>query len=638
MAYVAADWTIDRETGNIRYIGDDHGGGAPSYATVIEAHRAWQALADDAVAAGDDELDITNSTPSNRQTDNIIELINGYNIDDTAAEHLYNGSIIQDGGATIYDGIVNFGNADVQLQIIQNGAVLADDWWNFGGGGLNADSANGISHRFMLKVRSGGTDIDGRRLVGTARRFGYTYAEFKINGSSRGNNVLAISDVTDLNNQTASGTVATYDQFANDNQGYNGMDVNNDTTNEYYYSRWDIGGGATPASPSINDLYEYTKYLTRDGSAATLYGISGELFRGITHEITVDTPTGTFSAFEAVSWTGGTGQMLAINSTTAATKMWIQLLTGVPPTDNQTITGGTSSATCLVNVTVTERPIATPFIGQSTGSAIIGAYGVGISNEDLSASDSVTDLTATPITPPNNVTFTVSGVVSGEDRVKVTPLGYRFAYDTEVGGPFTVGETLTFTSPAGTAVLADLYDNGTTGYMYIGEMLTGSVPTDNSTITGGSSSATASVNGSVSQDTYRRQMTLNGALTGAAVTSVVVNGSIPTDTPATGDIRIKRADGSYTEHAYSAWSGSTFTISSTDFSTNNAANGGQVYIAYIDKLATSTSETFTVVYNASRNLFVRVRDGGASPIKTFETSATLGSAGGSSTVIRTSDV
>jgi hypothetical protein len=315
----------------------------------------------------------------------------------------------------------------------------------------------------------------------------------------------------------------------------------------------------------------------------------------------------------------------------------MQLLTGVAPTDNQTITGATSGATCLVNVTVTERSIATPFLGQSTGSAIIGAYGVGIASEDLTASDTLFDLTNSQVTPPNNVTFTLSGLEPGEDRAKVTPLGYRFAYDAEVGGPFTVGETLTFTSPAGTAVLADLYDNGTTGYMYISEMATGSLPTDNSTITGGTSSATANVNGSVRPDTYRRQLTLNGPLTGATVTSVVVNGSIPTDTPSTGDIRIKRADGQYTEHAYSAWSGSTFTITSTDFSTNNAANGAQVYISYIDKLAGSASETFTVVYNANRNLFVRVRDGGGTPIKTFETTASIGSAGGSSTAIRTTD-
>jgi hypothetical protein len=141
MAFVDADWSITRSNGNIRYIGDDHGGASPSYATVIEFHRALQDFADDASSVGDDELAITDENPSDRSTDNIITLLGNYNIDATAAEHLYDGSIIQNGGDEIYDGFVNFGNA-TQIQIHQNGAVLADDWWN-SNGGLNSDSAAG---------------------------------------------------------------------------------------------------------------------------------------------------------------------------------------------------------------------------------------------------------------------------------------------------------------------------------------------------------------------------------------------------------------------------------------------------------------------------------------------------------------
>ena len=60
-------------------------------------------------------------------------------------------------------------------------------------------------------------------------------------------------------------------------------------------------------------------------------------------------------------------------------------------------------------------------------------------------------------------------------------------------------------------------------------------------------------------------------------------------------------------------------------------------IAYIDELASATSSTFTAVYNADRDLVVKVRDGGASPIKEFITGATLGTNGGSVAAIRTSD-
>lgn len=638
MAIVAADWSVDRETGNIRYIGDDHvrfGGTTPSYATVIEFHRWLQDLADDAAYTGGtgDELDITDASPSDRSTDNIITLINGYNIDSIAAEHLYDGSIIQANGDTIYDGIVNFGNSDIQIDIIQNGGVSADDWWNTASGGLNASAAAGISHRFMMRVRNGGADLDGRRLIGVCRRYGKTYSEFRINGTARGNNVLALADADDLNNQTAEGTVATWTGITNVTQGYNAIDVNNDLTDEFFYSEWDRAGY------TINQFYERMKWLTQRGSTELLYGVYGREFRGITHEIAVDTPSGTFSSPETITWSGGgEGQLLAIDSTTAPTKMWIQLLVGVPPVDNQVLTGTTSSATAQVNVTVTERPISRPFCGQSTGTALIGAYGFGIEYADLSNTDLMTALDGNTYQPPNNVTFQVLGLVSGEDRVLVGPLGYRFFYDNEGGTPpFVVGETLTFTSPAGTARLVRLQDYGTVGEMWITPPLSGSVPANDSTISGGTSGATADVNGAVVADVNFGQMTLNGALSGAAVTSVVVNGSIPSDTPSSGTIRIQRASGAYTLHPFSARAGSTFTITSHDFSTDNAANGANVFVSYIDKVAAASTESVTVVFNATRDLFVRARDGGGTPIKTFETSAQLGAAGGSATVIRTSD-
>ena len=135
MALTAGDWTIESSTGDIRYEGDGHTGASPSSATVIEFHRWLQGLADDASYSGDDELDITYTNPSQRSTDNIITLINGYNITQTEAEHLYDGSIIQNSGDEIWDGIVNFGSPGVMIQILQDGAVLTNDFWNYSEGG-----------------------------------------------------------------------------------------------------------------------------------------------------------------------------------------------------------------------------------------------------------------------------------------------------------------------------------------------------------------------------------------------------------------------------------------------------------------------------------------------------------------------
>jgi hypothetical protein len=588
MAINAAHWQIERDTKVISYIGDDHTGASPSYATVIEFHRWLQGLADDAVAVGNDELDITNVDPSRRSTDNIITLINGYTIGATEAEHLYDGSIIQGtAGSDIWDGIVNFGNSDVQIQIIQDGQVLADDWWNhrggvYGDGGLNYSDAQGISHRFMIKTRTSGTDIDGRRLIGLSRRFGYTYAEFSINGTSRGNNVFALADSIDLNNGTAMATVSGWTTITNLNPGYIGLDVDNNTTDEYYYSEWD------KASYTINQFYERMKYLTRDGSAETLYGINGELFRGITHEVAYASLTGTFDDSYPVSWTGasaGTGQILADNG---SNKFWIQILTGTAPVNGVALSQSSPDAASATAGTVTDRSatISKPFVGASTGTAIIGAYGVGIQVADLTSADKVTDLTNTVIPPPNYVQNTVGGLATGEDRVLVAPWNGS-SYDANGDPAITKG-----------------------------------------------------------------QFTLNTTLNAANASTVVVTTgtegpTIPSDTPASGYIRVTDNNGFERRIKYTSWSGSTFTVdtawhtandSQNDFDGVAATAGNNVYIAYIDELASSDTATFTSVQSGSRTLVVLVRDGGGSPIKQFISGWSQTSAPQTITAIRTTDV
>jgi len=541
--------------GDIRHVS-----GTTTY-TVLQFHRWLQDLADDAQAASDDFLDITSSTPSERSTDNIIALNAPYNIDDTAAQYLYDGSISQAGGDTLYSGLVVVGSvvAGTQLQIVQNNALLTSYW----GTGLNADPAANILLRIMVKTRTGGTDIDGKRIRVTAREFGDTYSEFS-STLGQGNSTAAIFTSTDLNNQTASGTVAGW--TITNTEGYQPLDVNGDAVNEFYYSQWDRG------AQTINDLYEYTKYIQRRGTAETIHGINGDLFRGITHQVTYTGETsGPFVENEVLTWgtgaTAGTGLLLALLDSGTTGTLWIQLLTGVAPSAN-TITGPTNSTTATAG-TVTSRTISPAFLGQSTGSALIGAYGVGVKTDTLTANDLLFDLTNTPRTPPNNVTFTVNGLVSGEDRVLV--------------GPENSGLEVA-------------------------------------------------------------QFTLGTTLSGASETTIDAGAAIPTDTPASGTVRVELDSGIYKRVPYSSYSGSDFTITvgpEDDFTGDNATAGNNVFISYIDKLATATSESFTGVYLAPRSLFIRVRDGGTTGdfigIKTFETTGTLGSAGGSTTAIRTSD-
>ena len=695
-----------------------HVSGTACY-TVLELHRWLQDLADDAAASGDDYMDITVLTPSERSYDTIITLVNGFNIDDHAARFLYDGSIIQSGGDVIYDGLVVYAPAGTNLELIQNGAPITPNFW---GTGINANAAQGISHRFIMKVRTGGVDIDGRKILGQTRTWGKQFSEFLVNGTSRGNNTIAVASGSDLNNATAEATIEEYTTIANV-EGYQGIDVDGDDSNEYYYSKWDkatysintlferakwlsaeprtedscadVGtdftiGNATitgqaqslqnganatwlahvkvqlkktgsPTGNAVAKLYanlnafgggddvptgaalatsenvdvsklsttyetiefgfmtsykmttstsyciaiEYTggdasNYIQIRGLATTgthggnraqkngtwaavaaddlnfdlktvgnLYALSGNLFRGITHEVAIGTPTGTFNAVEMVTWSGGTGMMLAIDSLTAGTKMWIQLLTGAAPTDTQVITGSESSATATASGTATERDIpekgSLPFFGASTGTAMIGAYGVGVEASDLTANDKLFDLTNTQRIPPNNVTFSVLGLEVGEDYILV--------------GPKAAGNDYAF-----------------------------------------------------------NQLTLATSLSGATETAVVVTTAIPGDTPKpTGTIRIQLDSGRYRKVSYTSWTGSTFTIPSTDFSGDPATQPRNVMVSYLDKLAASATESFTSVYQSDRNLWIKGRDGGSTPIKTFETSGVLGLAGGSATMIRTSD-
>lgn len=552
-AVVDTDWSI-AANGDIRYTG------STTNNTVIEFHRWLQDKADDAVASGDDILDITDTTPSDRSTDNIITLNSPYNIDDTAAEHLFDGSITQDGGDVVYSGLVVVGSvpAGTNLQIVQNNLLLTSYW----GTGLNADATANILLRIMVKTRTGGADTDGKRLRVQARELGDTYSEFSLT-AGLGNATAAIFTGSDLNNQTVAGTISGWTSITN-TEGLRLLDVNGNGSNEEYYSEWDLG------VQSINDLYERTKWIQRRATSETLYGMNGELFRGITHSFAYDNESGgPFTQNEVLTFgNGATGALLALDDDGTTGNMYIQLLTGVAPSDNDTITGGTSSATADINGSVTARTISSAFVGVSTGSALIGAYGVGVETSDLTNSDLLFDLTNTPQTPPNNVTFTVSGVVSGEDRILVGP------------------------------------ENGA---------------------------------GGLDED----QLSLNTTLNGAAETSVVVTTTIPSDTPASGTLRVVNDSGYHVLLTYSSYTGSTFTVTSADFSgsdeNDSATSGNDCYITYIDKLAAASSENFTSVYSSSRTLFVRVRDGGGTPIKTFETTGTLGSGGGSATAIRTSD-
>lgn len=546
---------------SISSAGDIRWTGTTATYSVLELHRFLQSKADDASYSGDDVLDITDSTPSDRSTDNIISLLAPYNIDDEVSQHLYGGSVTQAAGDEVFSGLQVLGalnNSATTLRIAQNGAMLSSFWGDQSGGGLNGDAAQGVLMRCLIKSRTGGADIDGKRIRVQARHWGDSYAYFNVT-LGLGESVAAIQTTPDAQNTTAQGTVTAYTHVTN-TEGFQSIDLNNGNGAQPYYAQWTFG--ADTSGDGLKAIWEYTKDLTGTGTAKTIHGINGELFLGVTHSLAYSAESGgPFQEDEILSWgtngTAGTGLLLGLDDQGTTGSLYIQLLTGIAPTNGLTIAGGTSSATCTAGA-VTARNVPPHFLGSYTGS-IIGAYGVGVDAGDLSASDSLEDLLAATQVPPNNVTFSVSALASGEDRVLVGP-GSGGALDTA-------------------------------------------------------------------------QLSLEASAYSGGEATVTLSAAIPSDTPSAGTFRV--FDGSsFKRVAYTGFSGSSFTGCT---GMPAAPSSADVFVSYIDELVGASSVSFTAIFSAPRELFVRVRDGGGTPIKTFETPATLGSAGGGVAAIRTSD-
>jgi len=656
---IAADFSV-AVNGDIRHIS-----GTENY-TVLELHRFLQDLADDAQATGNDLVDITSSTPSERSTDNIITLINNYNIDDDAAQYFYDGSITQDGGDTVYSGLQVLGAVNsvdsldsTQIMVVQDNdfypftpsPTSTPFWGDQVGGGYNGNAAAGILMQCILKTRQFGADIDGQRVRVQARHWGDTYDFFNVT-MGQGISVAALGTTPDAQNTTSQATVTAWADVLNSGGtgdaptgGYQLIDLNDGSGAQPYYSQWTYGGQAT----GLKALWEYTKDLSGNGTTKTIDTQPGELFLGVSHDITYQTG-GAFTERETVVWgtdvtytglaggtfasgdyvtigvngaagrvmydngstnmivaleddsislvasdeiqtadgvgavtadvsgtptneVGGSGLLLA--TTGAATgNLWIQLLTGAAPVDTSPVRGLTSAQTAAVNGSPIGRTVPKIFTGSYTGS-YIGAYGIGIDSDDLSSSDSVQDLDGDTLNPPNNVQFTVGGLVTNEDYVLVGPS----------------------TGP-----------------------------------------------GSVIMD--KAQLSLATALTGAAETTITINSPGPVTVPANGDItstklRVANNNGIYVKQPYDSYTNLVFTLPSpgSNYSGVNADADNDVFLAYLDDIPTSpdTSLSFTAIYTSDEDLLIRVRDGGATPIKTFEAPATFGSANTTVAAIRTSD-
>jgi len=630
------DFTVALD-GDIRYTG-----GGSTYYTVLEVHRFLQDLADDAQASGNDLVDITSTKPSERSTDNIIELIAPFNIDDDAAEQIYDGSITQEGGDTVYSGLVVVGAVETgtELIIIRDNTIITD-WW---GTGINAVPAANILLRVIIKTRFEGVDIDGKKVLVMAREFGDSYSEFSAT-LGLGNGTAAIFTSEDLNNTTGQSTVNAWD--CSNTEGYQQIDLNNGNGDRDYYSKWDLG-----AQVAINDIYEFTKDIQRRTSGETIHTMNGQYFRGITTEFDWQTG-GVFTEDRTVAWgctfsfsteSGGpfvlgerldfgtslaVGRLVGLVDNTGDTGfMVIQVESGTPANTN-TITGTTSTATGVVSS-------APAGIASTAGTGII------LANDDNTGTGTMWIQRLTGIDPVDAALVREVGVADNDITCAVdtnitartvSPEFYGQSTGLSIIGAFGIGHL-----PGDLGATDKLFDltntlqqppNNQVFYVY-------KVVVDEDRVMVGPNDG--------GDELEYDQFTINGTLTDNVTTTVVINaGPIPSDTPASGTIRVQDNNGVYTRQPYDSWDTNTFTLTAAYQGSDDAdaTDGNECFISYVDKVATSVTETYTSIYGSPRSLVVKVRDGGTAgdfePIKPFKTGATFGSGGGSATAIRTSD-
>lgn len=127
----------------------------------------------------------------------------------------------------------------------------------------------------------------------------------------------------------------------------------------------------------------------------------------------------------------------------------------------------------------------------------------------------------------------------------------------------------------------------------------------------------------------KTQYSLSGANT---LNTITISVAIPADTPTTGTIIVVDDDGTEIAYAYSAYSGSAFTVT---IAATTYAGTETAYVPYIYEQAASTSvsET-TTIFVSNRYVVTKVRVAGILP---FVTSGLYSATGYAGTAIRTTD-
>ena len=384
-------------------------------------HVAMQKKVWDFTTSGDDALNLAKPNPSTSEALGTIITLNDhttnysvrYNIDDTAAQYLFGGSVEQyNASAQIerYSGLKVLGSTNLgttELQILQNGGLLTSHWST---GKNQTDSSTLL--RILVKTYTAGAEIDNSVVLVKASEWFDTYAIWETT-LGLGESVAAINTASDPQNTTASATVGAYTGLTTaiaTLEGVQAIDVDGNGADNFLGA---ASYNALTGNQNKKALYESVKYVLRRGTTSTIFGLDGDLWTGRVYDCSIGSGTGTHVQNETCSWgtgaTAGTGHLLGVDNTAGAstTRYVLHLETGVPPANTLTITGN-GLATAVLDADAVKVTTSPSHLGVFTGSNWIGAYGIGFAGSELIFGDSVTSLDGETPSVPQNVTITIN--------------------------------------------------------------------------------------------------------------------------------------------------------------------------------------------------------------------------------------
>jgi hypothetical protein len=652
MAIDATKWKVNTNK-SIEYIGGDHGTATANYISVLELHRWLMDIADDASVLdhGDDDfMDITTINPSDKSFETIINLINGYYLLETggtpAVEFVYGGSIIQNPGTgeQFYDGVRVVSTRGVKVNVLQDEAFLANDFWN------NVPSTEKTAATATTSAGSSGTTVNvsssSEFSPGDVLMFGAVTDEiYMVDSVPNGTSIVMTETVTTtpgaagaiyfatrgINSDPANGVAMQFMVKTKDTGALIDNGTVTYTTREWFYTYSSFripvmsrGQNVVPLTYAL-DLNNTTPLATV-ATWTTITNVTAGWNQIDVNDDTVDENyysewnRDTYSInqfFERMKYLTRAGETTTLYGLPGEEFRGITHSIGLQAapspgawTEGAAITwdSGASSGQLLAYDTVSEIAYIQLTSGVIAGNAVVLTDGTNTAT--TLASNAVTERT---LSEP------FCGASTGSALIGAYGFSLELA-DLAVNDKIQALDGITRSPPN----IVQFTVNGlANGY----RVLVG--PEDGA--------------GGLDYD----QLSVTGPVNGATVTSIAFAEDRPANTPNTGTVRLQNSDGKYTRHAYTAITSDspfTITIASTDFSGvgDDLVNGANAFVSYIDKNTATTNESYSTVQTTTQTLYIEARFGGTGPgytdsIKPAKSTGTLGSTGGSATLSPVSD-